>query len=68
MAAPVNTFKKAIGGGRLQIGLWVALANPYAVEIAAGAGFSDVGVLASGTTKLREEFVMGVPSLTSGTM
>jgi len=39
MAAPVNTFKKAIGGGRLQIGLWVALANPYAAEIAAGAGF-----------------------------
>jgi 4-hydroxy-2-oxoheptanedioate aldolase len=39
MDLPVNLFKKAIAAGRQQIGLWVALANPYSTEIVAGSGF-----------------------------
>ncbi|MFC0218920.1 4-hydroxy-2-oxoheptanedioate aldolase [Pseudochelatococcus lubricantis] len=39
MPAPVNTFRNAIAEGRTQIGLWLALASPYAAEIAAGAGY-----------------------------
>jgi len=35
----MNPFKQAIAGGHAQIGLWLALANPYAAEICAGAGF-----------------------------
>ena len=35
----MNIFKDAIAAGRPQIGLWQALANPYAAEICAGAGF-----------------------------
>ncbi len=35
----MNAFKAAIGSGRLQIGLWQALASPYSAEICAGAGF-----------------------------
>ncbi|WP_144639278.1 4-hydroxy-2-oxoheptanedioate aldolase [Bordetella genomosp. 13] len=34
-----NTFKEAIRQGRVQIGLWVGLADPYAAEAVAGAGF-----------------------------
>lgn len=39
MPAPRNLFKKALKEGRAQIGLWQALANPYTVEICAGAGY-----------------------------
>ncbi|NKK97170.1 4-hydroxy-2-oxoheptanedioate aldolase [Rhizobium leguminosarum bv. viciae] len=39
MPAPKNTFKQALREGRPQIGLWQALANPYTVEISAGAGY-----------------------------
>ncbi len=35
----MNAFKAAIASGRLQIGLWQALASPYSAEICAGAGF-----------------------------
>lgn len=35
----MNAFKKAIGLGDRQIGLWQALASPYTSEICAGAGF-----------------------------
>ena len=34
-----NPFKAALREGRLQIGLWQALGNPYTAEICAGAGF-----------------------------
>lgn len=36
---PANSFKRALGERRRQIGLWLALADPYASEICAGAGF-----------------------------
>jgi len=39
MPAPKNTFKAALRDGKTQIGLWMALANAYAAEICAGAGF-----------------------------
>ena len=39
MAVPVNSFKTALREGRVQIGLWQALANPYTAEICAGIGF-----------------------------
>lgn len=39
MAAPTNPFKAALRDGRLQIGLWVALAHPITAEIIGGAGF-----------------------------
>jgi 4-hydroxy-2-oxoheptanedioate aldolase len=39
MPAPSNLFKQALKEGRLQIGLWQALANPYTVEISADAGY-----------------------------
>lgn len=39
MPAPKNSFKQALQAGTAQIGLWQALANPYTVEISAGAGF-----------------------------
>ena len=35
----VNRFKSALQSNQLQIGFWQALANPYTVEICAGAGF-----------------------------
>ena len=35
----MNTFKRALAEKRQQIGLWQALASPYAAEICAGAGF-----------------------------
>jgi 4-hydroxy-2-oxoheptanedioate aldolase len=34
-----NRFKQALSGGRVQIGLWTSLADPYAIEIVASAGF-----------------------------
>jgi 4-hydroxy-2-oxoheptanedioate aldolase len=39
MELPVNTFKRAIAAGRLQIGLWSSLSSNISVEILAGAGF-----------------------------
>lgn len=39
MPAPKNGFKQALAEGRSQIGLWVALANPYTAEILGGAGY-----------------------------
>lgn len=39
MQMPVNAFKQAIKEGRAQIGLWVGLADAYAIEAMAGAGF-----------------------------
>lgn len=34
-----NGFKSALARGQLQVGLWLALANGYAAEVVAGAGF-----------------------------
>ena len=34
-----NRFKRALAAGEPRIGLWAALADPYAAEICAGAGF-----------------------------
>lgn len=34
-----NPFKQALAEGRLQLGLWQALASPLTVELCAGAGF-----------------------------
>ncbi len=39
MPAPTNPFKQALRENRTQIGLWLALANPYTAEICAGAAF-----------------------------
>jgi 4-hydroxy-2-oxoheptanedioate aldolase len=39
MTAPLNRFKQALRDRQPQIGLWLALANPYCAEICAGAGF-----------------------------
>ncbi|HUA33819.1 MAG TPA: 4-hydroxy-2-oxoheptanedioate aldolase [Candidatus Binataceae bacterium] len=39
MDVPVNRFKRAIREGKAQIGLWLALADPGAAELCAGAGF-----------------------------
>lgn len=39
MKTPVNPFKQALREGRVQIGLWVGLADAYAIEAMAGAGF-----------------------------
>lgn len=39
MQTPVNPFKLALREGRVQIGLWVGLADPYAIEAVASAGF-----------------------------
>ncbi len=36
---PVNTFKRAIQSGHLQIGLWSILSSHMTVEVIAGAGF-----------------------------
>ena len=42
MQNPINPFKKALHEKRLQIGLWLGLANAYTTEICAGAGFDWV--------------------------
>lgn len=39
MQTPVNPFKQALREGRVQIGLWVGLADAYAIEAMAGTGF-----------------------------
>lgn len=39
MPAAKNTFKAAIREDRFQLGLWVALASPYAAEIVSGSGY-----------------------------
>ncbi len=39
MQTPINTFKQALANKQAQIGLWLSLADPYATEICAGAGF-----------------------------
>ena len=39
MQTPVNPFKQALANKQAQIGLWLSLADPYATEISAGAGF-----------------------------
>ncbi|WP_424944937.1 aldolase/citrate lyase family protein [Aliiroseovarius crassostreae] len=39
MPAPTNTFKQALKEGRPQLGCWIGLADAYAAEIAATAGF-----------------------------
>jgi 4-hydroxy-2-oxoheptanedioate aldolase len=39
MAMIENRFKQALAAGRVQIGLWTSLADPYAIEIVASAGF-----------------------------
>jgi 4-hydroxy-2-oxoheptanedioate aldolase len=39
MQTPDNLFKKALAQGDLRIGLWVALADPYAAELCATCGF-----------------------------
>lgn len=39
MELPPNTFKRALAGGRQQIGLWSSLSSNYTVEIIAGAGY-----------------------------
>ncbi|MCW5651278.1 MAG: 2-dehydro-3-deoxyglucarate aldolase [Ramlibacter sp.] len=39
MQTPLNPFKQALTGKRPQIGLWLSLADHYATEICAGAGF-----------------------------
>lgn len=39
MRTPPNIFKQALREGRLQIGLWIALADAYASERISGTGF-----------------------------
>ena len=39
MPAPSNMFKRHLGEGKTQIGCWVGMADPYAAEISATAGF-----------------------------
>lgn len=39
MPAPKNTFKQALRDGKVQVGLWQALASPYTAELCAGAGY-----------------------------
>jgi 4-hydroxy-2-oxoheptanedioate aldolase len=39
MKTPANAFRQAIASGRPQVGLWLALADGYAAEVAATAGF-----------------------------
>ena len=39
MPAPANGFKAALAAGRVQMGAWVGLADPYLAEITATAGF-----------------------------
>ena len=39
MPSPRNRFKAALKAGQPQIGLWLGLADSYAAEVSAGAGF-----------------------------
>ncbi len=42
MDMPRNSFKARLASGEVQYGLWLSLADPYAAEISAGAGFDWV--------------------------
>lgn len=44
MAVPVNTFKRAIQQGKMQIGLWSQLGSPISVEMIAGSGADWIGL------------------------
>lgn len=39
MPAPTNTFKGALTAGKAQMGCWIGMADPYAAEMSATAGF-----------------------------
>jgi len=39
MDLPINSFKRALKAGQLQVGLWCSLSSHYCVEVVAGAGF-----------------------------
>lgn len=39
MQTPRNLFKQALAQGRVQIGLWAALASSYSTELIAGVGY-----------------------------
>jgi len=39
MELPVNTFKRAIKAGRLQVGLWCSLSSSVSAEVVADSGF-----------------------------
>jgi 4-hydroxy-2-oxoheptanedioate aldolase len=39
MRTPANAFKQALTEPRARIGLWLGLADPYAAELCATAGF-----------------------------
>ncbi|NOV20472.1 4-hydroxy-2-oxoheptanedioate aldolase [Ensifer adhaerens] len=39
MPAPTNPFKAALREQRFQLGLWVALASPYAAEVVSNSGY-----------------------------
>ena len=39
MKTPINPFKLALQNKQAQIGLWLGLADSYATEMCAGAGF-----------------------------
>ena len=40
----MNPFKQALKAGKVQIGLWAGLADPYPIEILAGAGFDWLAI------------------------
>ncbi|MGD2128044.1 MAG: HpcH/HpaI aldolase/citrate lyase family protein [Lysobacterales bacterium] len=44
MQSPMNGLKLALGEGRSQTGLWMALADPYAAELCAGSGFDWLAI------------------------
>ena len=44
MELPPNTFKEALRAGRLQIGMWLGLADAYAAELIAAAGFDWLAI------------------------
>lgn len=39
MPAPINRFKSGLRQNRLQVGFWLAMANAYTAEMAAGSGY-----------------------------
>ena len=44
MAVPVNTFKRDLQQGQVQIGLWSQLGSPISVEMIAGSGVDWIGL------------------------
>jgi 4-hydroxy-2-oxoheptanedioate aldolase len=44
MQTPSNLFKQALQRGDTQVGLWLALASPYAAELCAGSGFDWLAI------------------------